>query len=322
MPQHTPHITYHRLGSHGAIGDDLGDLFAPVVLRHIIDHPISPLHAEIDIEVGHGDTFGIQEALEQQVVGQRVEIGNGQRIGHQGTGARTTPRPDRNTIVLGPLDKIGNDQKIAGESHLVDDIQLHFQPLVIGATTLGKVRCGAIQQHIQALLQAINRELAKILRHRQSVRHRKFRQEILAQTQLQIAAAGDLHGVFQRLGNIRKQLGHLLRAAQVLLFAVAMGTARIIQRAPFRNAHPHLVGIEVFRTQKTHIVAGHHRHPHGAGQGHRLVQIVLLTGTAAAADFQIVVITELAQPAGQQLGRQVALASEQGLAHIPLATTG
>ncbi len=83
VPQHPAHIAHHRLGRHGAVGNDLRNLVAAVGLGHIIDHPVTPLHAEIDIEVGHGDTLGVQEALEQQVVFEWIEVGDEQGIGHQ-----------------------------------------------------------------------------------------------------------------------------------------------------------------------------------------------------------------------------------------------
>jgi hypothetical protein len=75
--------------------------------------------AEVDIEVGHRDPFRVQETLEQQVVLQRVEVGNLQRIRHQRTGAGTPARADRHAVVLGPLDKVGHDQEVAREPILM-----------------------------------------------------------------------------------------------------------------------------------------------------------------------------------------------------------
>ncbi|MDZ7768205.1 MAG: hypothetical protein U5K38_03585 [Woeseiaceae bacterium] len=57
-----------RLRCHGAVGDDLRYAIAAIALGHVVDHPVAVFHAEVDIEIGHGYTFRIEEALEQQVV--------------------------------------------------------------------------------------------------------------------------------------------------------------------------------------------------------------------------------------------------------------
>ncbi len=72
---HDPtHVTHHGLGRHGAEGDDLGDGVAPVTPGHIVDDPVPALHAEVHVEVRHRDPLGVQEALEQQVVFQGVQV--------------------------------------------------------------------------------------------------------------------------------------------------------------------------------------------------------------------------------------------------------
>ncbi len=66
--EHAADVAHHGLRRHGAVGDDLRDALAAVLLRHVVDDPVAAVHAEVDVEVGHRDAFGIQEALEQQVV--------------------------------------------------------------------------------------------------------------------------------------------------------------------------------------------------------------------------------------------------------------
>ena len=128
---HPGHVAYHRLGSHGAESNDLADRIATVLVGHVVDHPVTLLHAEIHIEVRHGYPFRVQETFEQQVVANGIQIGNLEGIGHQGTGTGAPPRPHRHFVILAPLNEVGNDQKVAGKSHLVDDIQLEFEPVII-----------------------------------------------------------------------------------------------------------------------------------------------------------------------------------------------
>ncbi len=80
---HPRHVAHHGLGGHGAEGDDLADRITAICLGHVIDDPVATIHAKVDVEVGHGNTFGVEEALEQQVIGQRIEVGDLQHVGDQ-----------------------------------------------------------------------------------------------------------------------------------------------------------------------------------------------------------------------------------------------
>ena len=41
----------------------------PYFCLHVVDHAVAVALAEVDVEVGHRHALGVQEALEQQVVG-------------------------------------------------------------------------------------------------------------------------------------------------------------------------------------------------------------------------------------------------------------
>jgi len=64
----------HRgLRGHGSQRDDLRNILAPV-FRVTIDHLLPAPHAEININIGHGHAFWIQERFKQQIVLQRVHV--------------------------------------------------------------------------------------------------------------------------------------------------------------------------------------------------------------------------------------------------------
>src|SRR5690606_40309628 len=110
----------------GDEGDALAYRVAPIGLGDVFDHPVAPFHAEVDIEVGHGYPFRVEEAFEQQVVLQRVQVGDQQRVGDQRARPGTPARADRHAVVLGPLDEVHHDQEVTGKAHLDDDIQLEI----------------------------------------------------------------------------------------------------------------------------------------------------------------------------------------------------
>ena len=75
-------ILDRRLGRHGAEGDDLRHLVAAVLLGDVVDDLAAAVHAEVDVDVGQADALGIEEALEQQLVLQRIDVGDAERVGH------------------------------------------------------------------------------------------------------------------------------------------------------------------------------------------------------------------------------------------------
>ncbi len=115
--QHAADIAQHAARLQRAEGDDLRDLLAAVALLHVADHLVAAVLAEIDVEVRHRHALGIEEALEQQAEADRIEIGDGQRVGHERAGARAAAGADRNALRLRPLDEVGDDQEVAGIFH-------------------------------------------------------------------------------------------------------------------------------------------------------------------------------------------------------------
>jgi hypothetical protein len=68
---------------------------APYSRHDVLDHLVAAVLAEVDVEVGHRDALGVQEALEEQAEADRVEIGDQQRPGGDRARARAAARPDR-----------------------------------------------------------------------------------------------------------------------------------------------------------------------------------------------------------------------------------
>ena len=301
---HPRHVTDNRLGGHRTEGDDLAYRVAAVFFGHIFNYPVATIHAEVDVEVGHRYPFRVKETFEQQVVFQRVKVGNLLHIGHQRSGTRPPARPYRYAVALGPLDKVHHDQEVTGEAHLDDDIQLEIQPVDIHLT-LGVVILGSVlgQQNFQPLFQAIKRHLAEILIDGHAIGDREVGQKVRTQLHFDIAALGNFDRICQRLGQVTEQLGHFLGAFQILLVAVILGAARVIQRAAFTNANAGFVGFKILLLDKAHIVGGHQGRANLVCQGHSRMQVLFVIGTLGALHFEIEAVRKYRHPfAGQGLG--------------------
>ncbi len=121
LAEDSPGVANDRPRRHRAKGYDLRDALPPVSFRHVVDDPVPALHAEVHIEVGHRYALGIQEALEKQLVRQRVQVGDPQHPRDQRAGAGPASRPHRHAVLARPADKVGNDQEVTREAHVAND---------------------------------------------------------------------------------------------------------------------------------------------------------------------------------------------------------
>ncbi len=299
--EHAPGVAHHRLGRHGAVGDDLADPLAAVLARDVVDHLVAAVHAEVDVEVGHRHAFRVEEALEQQVVRQRVQVGDLQRPRHQRAGARAAARADRDALVLAPLDEVGHDQEVAGEAHLDDGVELEFEPLEIVLAGLARRQ----RVLLQAFFQAFARLLLDPGVQGLVVGHRVVGQEVGTQPHLDVAALRQRQRVVDGVGDVGEQLAHLLRRFQVLLAAVLARALGVVEHPAGGDAHPCLVRVEVLRRQEAHVVAGDHRQAALAGGHQRELVERFLAVAAGAGQLQVQAIAEHALPVGQLLFGQV-----------------
>ena len=129
MAQHARGVARGRAREHPAEGHDLRDRLAAVLVGDVLDHAVAALHREVDVDIRHRDALGVQEPLEQQVVLERVHVGDPQRVGDDRAGGRATPGAHRDPVVLRELDEVPDDQEVGREAHLLDHAQLHLEPL-------------------------------------------------------------------------------------------------------------------------------------------------------------------------------------------------
>ena len=71
---HSGHIAHHSRAAIVPKVDDLAHCVVAIALGHMSDHFLAAFHAEIDVEIRHGDPFGVQQPLEQEVVFQRIQF--------------------------------------------------------------------------------------------------------------------------------------------------------------------------------------------------------------------------------------------------------
>ncbi|OQA30784.1 MAG: hypothetical protein BWY57_02651 [Betaproteobacteria bacterium ADurb.Bin341] len=317
----TADIAHHRLRRHGAEGGDLAHRFSTVTLADIFDDTPTVVLTEIDVKVGHRHPLRVQKTLKQQGIGEWIKVGNAEAVGDQRTGAGTAPRPDRNAVVLGPVDEIGDDQEIPWKAHLDDGLALEIEPrFIFGALFLAQRRIGI--QLGQPFFQTFFRQIDKILVKAHAVRCREIRQEILAQRQLDIAALGDFQSVFQRLRQIGKERGHFGLTLEILLFGKRPRPARITQHITLGDTDAGLMRLKILTRHELDGMRRHQRQVQFTGQtGYRL-HLSLLLRLTVALHFQIIGAWKEFGPGFGAFLRQFPVAGRQRFADIALPCAG
>src|SRR5439155_15348658 len=99
---------------------DLGDGVAAVLRGDVVDDAVASVDREVDVHVGHRLPAGVEEALEEQVVLDRVDVGDLEAVGDERAGGGAAAGPDLDAVALGEGDEIPDDQEVVGEAELAD----------------------------------------------------------------------------------------------------------------------------------------------------------------------------------------------------------
>ena len=54
----------------------MGYTLVAVLLRDPVEHICTPVIVEVHVDIRHGDTVGVEEALEEEVIADGVDVGD------------------------------------------------------------------------------------------------------------------------------------------------------------------------------------------------------------------------------------------------------
>ena len=246
--QHAPHIAHHRLRAHRAKGRNLRHRAVAVFVAHVVDDLGAAVHAKVHVDVGRRHAFGVEEALEEQLVMDRVDVRDPHRVGHHRPRRRAAARSHGDAVLPRPIDEIPHDQEIVHEALRLQQCQLPLQPLA-DHRVLRRPRAIALAQtgvhdlpQVAILRQPRGRRVVGILRH--------------AEFDLHIAPLRDRQRVGHRLGVLAEQRRHFRRRFEIQLRRVfhppLIGHVRA--RA---DADHHVVRLVVRAFQEMHVIRRH-----------------------------------------------------------------
>ena len=291
--QHTADIAQHAPRLQRSEGDDLRHLIAAVALLHVVDHLAAAVLAEVDVEVRHRHALGIEEALEQQAEPNRIEIGDGQRIGDQRSGAGAAAGTDRNIVGLGPFDEVRDDQEVARIVHAVDDVDLEGETLLVVLLGGAGRQAMNLQAPREPLL-GLALQLRGLLSCRIGARagaDREARQDRLSRLRAERAALRDLDRGGQRFRNVGEQHRHLGAGLETMigreLLAIGLG-----DQLAAGDAEQRVVRFVIVIRREIRLVGRDQRQSLGIGEIDQAGLDAALLVDAVALQFDIEAIAE------------------------------
>ena len=286
------HVPDGPLGGHGAEGDDLSHVVGPVFLVDIVDDLAPAAVAEVHVDVGHGDPFRVQEPLKVQGVLHGVHVGDVQAVGHHGPGGGAPARPHGNVVGLGVADEVGDNEEILHKAHLPDHVHLVGQLFFIFLAALGIAPGKALAAEGLKVGVPVGVARGKL----------EFWQVIDPELKVHVAIRRDFGGVFQGLGPVGKEGGHLLLGFQVKLLGFKPHPVGVLHRLAHLDAHEDVLDGGVLPGEVVGVVGGHQGDARLLVEGDQALEDLLLLGDAMVLQFQIVAVRAKQVPHGQGVG--------------------
>ena len=215
----------------------------------VVDDFLTALIAEVHVKVGHTDTFGVQETLEDEVVADGVDVGDADAVGGNAACTGTTARPHRDALALGVVDIIPDDQIVVRVAHRLDHADLVGQAVFVGLRDIGAV----------AALQTLPAELFKKGLVVHSVGRFVVGNLGVAEVKIKVTLVRDFLGVLAGLRHHGEQIVHFIRRLDVKLIGLELHLIGVLHGLAGLDAEKDALHFGVFPAQIVGVVGGGHR---------------------------------------------------------------
>ena len=246
--EHTPCVAHRRAGSHRPERDDLRDAVATVLLRDVVDHAVAPVDREVDVHVRHRLAPRVEEALEEQVVADRVDVGDLEAVRGERAGGAAASRADRDPVLVREADEVPDDQEVVREPHLANRLQLELQALL----ELGR-------NLLVALLEPALAQLDEVVERVAPFGRRELGQQDVPELDRDVAAIRDLERARERVLVAGEVERHLVGRLEEELVGVEAPVVRVLERVARLDAEQRLVRACVLVAEVVHVAGGDER---------------------------------------------------------------
>src|ERR1019366_5752354 len=249
-------IFNRRLGRHGPEGDDLRHIVPSILLGYVVDDLGATVHAEVNVDVGQADALGIEEALEQQLVLQWINVGDAKSVGHARSCGRSAARTNRDVALFGAADEIPHDEKVAGELHLPDDADLARQALLVVLQRMLQAAHGLeFTQNIQPVGKTLAGDVLEVIGKRVARWHLELGKWIVNFFQPDVAAFCDFQRSRQHVLISREDLFHLHGTFHIKLVANELQTVGVIDGFAHLNAKHYVLRVGIVLAEIVAVIS-------------------------------------------------------------------
>jgi len=263
-----------------------------VLVGRVADHVAAVALVEVHVDVGHLLATGVQEALEEQLEADGIEVDDAQAVGDAAASGRTTAGADADAAFAGVADQVPDHEEVGRAAR---HVRRQHRPV--------------------ALAGALVREMAEVLvLGGEPGRHLEPGQLGLAELDLDVGPLGDPEGVVTCFGQLPEQLPHLGGRLQVVLLPLEPEPLGVVDRRAGLHAQQGVVGDGVLPMDVMTVVGGQQRRVQAPGDLEELGVRALLFVEAVILqlDEQVVGSEDVLEAPGQ-LERLLVLTLEQGL---------
>ena len=269
-------VADRRASGHRREGDDLRDAVASVLLGDVVDDAVAAGDGEVDVHVRQVLARRVQEALEEEPVAHRVDVGDLEAVRGERAGRGAATRPDADAVLLREVDEVPDDEEVVREAHLLDRLQLEAEAI------------GQLGRRVSvAPGEALLAELDEVVERVPALGHGERRQQDAAELELDVAALGHLERPRHRVLEAGEVAGHLLGRLEEELVRVELPVRRVLERVARLDAEKRLVRERVVGVEVVDVTGRHEREPRLGGERDQLRVHLLLLGEPGVLELDV-----------------------------------
>ena len=245
-------ITDGSTGRKSTEGDNLCHTVLTVLTLHIINDLFTPIIAEVNVEIGHRNTLRVQKSFKEQVVCNRVDIGDADAEGNKASGSRASAGSDGNIAILRKRNEVADYKEVGVKAHAIYNRKLVFKSVNIDLSWVFiKIKSAACNPFLKSAVSV----LTELVLVREVVLRSKVGQVQTVKFKVKIALFCDFYRVIKCGGHIREKNFHFLTRLEVkLIGGKALGSA-VGDNGICLDAHQGCLGIGILLFKVVDIVS-------------------------------------------------------------------
>ena len=248
--KHSAYIPYGTACRQSTECDDLSNMVAAVETVHIVDNLSPAVYTEIDVDIRHGDAFGIEKAFKEQAVLYRIDICDVQTVGNHTAGCAAAPGTDGYAVVFRISNEVGDNKEIINKTHLADHIQLIIE-LRMNFRSVRETFGKSLFAQAAKIFKTVCTAFGQL----------KAGKMIMSKFKVKAALFSDPYGIICRFRQFREKRAHFLFGFKVEFICFKAQAGRIVYGFLHLDAHQHILIIGILLFHVVGIICKNQRDP-------------------------------------------------------------